>query len=255
MRIERLSIIDKHQSSTPVKIFPNLAGGLRFYFGVARILAVVFAAFWILILTLGPSLQKLLFVDEPKLMVSVGDASLKTEPNAVGLKSDTARPGSLAVVNLRGAFQADLLSNDPALASALRWTVFPSIAVFTALCWLLFSSLRGVCANIERGEVFTESNLRLVRSTGLMLIAYSVIAFATQLWASHVMSGYLTQHVSLTGITTGSQFPGGLGAVRLSFSTGAISVEASLVAGCLVLMMCEAFRQGLALKSENDLTV
>jgi len=238
-----------------MRIFPTLAGSLRFYFGVARALAVLFGVFVLFIFTLGPVLHERLFTDDPKLMIPVGEVSLKTKSTAIGMEAKTAKPGSLSLAELRGSFEADLLTDDPALASALRWTILPSVAVFVALFWLLFSSLRSLCANIERQEIFTDHNLRLLRNTGWMLIAYGAITFVVHLWASHIMGEYLTHHVALTGIPTGAGFADGLGAVRLSYSKGILSVEGSLVAGGLVLMISEAFRRGLALKSENDLTV
>lgn len=237
-----------------MKIFPNLAGSLRFYFGLARALVVLFAALWLVTLTFGPSIRKFLGAG-PGLMVAVGEASLQTAPNAVGLSADRASPGSLLLGGLRGSLKFDLLTKDDALLSALRWTVFPTIAVLVAFSWLLFGSLRSLCANIEKREVFSENNLRLVRNIGWILIGYNLTGFAVQLLASHVMGGYLSQHVALTGLQTGLQFPGGLGAVRLSFPGGQFPGGIGLVTGGVVLMLSQAFRQGLALKTENDLTV
>lgn len=237
-----------------MKLFPNLAGSLRFYFGLARALAIVFGAFWFVMLTFSPLFQKL-FIDDPKLMVSVGEASLQTVSTAIAVSSDTAKPGSVALTNVRAALQADLLSKDPALVSALRWTVWPSAAVFIAFSWLLFGSLRELCANLEKREVFTEKNLRLVRNSGLILIAYSLTSFLAQIGGAYLMNGYLTQHVALMGLHTGSQFPGGLGAVRFNISGGLQFSENGLVIGCTLLLFGEAFKQGLNLKTENDLTV
>ncbi len=237
-----------------MKIFPNLAGSLRFYFGLARVLAVLFATFWFVTLTFGPSIRKF-FGDGPGLMVSLGEASLLTQPNAVGLSADSAKPGALLLHDLRGALQIDLLTKDAALLSALRWTVYPAVVAFVTFSWLLFGSLRALCANIERREVFSEDNLRLVRNIGWLLIGYSLAVVAVNLLAVHTMGSYLQEHVALTGLKTDGQFPAGLGAVKLSFSSTPFPSELGLVMGCLMLMLCEAFRQGLQIKTENDLTV
>lgn len=236
-----------------MKIFPNLAGGLRFYFGLARALIMLFAALWFLVLTFGPLIQKL-FVDEPKLMISVGEVSLQADPGAVRLDADSAKPGSLALLNLRGSLEMDLLSKDAALVSALRWTVFPMLAVLVPFAWVLFGSLRKLCTNIDQGEVFSENNLRLVRNIGLILIGYSLSAFVVQVLVSHGMDGYLRQHVALTGIKPALTNPGGTGAVHFS-PAGQFPGEVGLVAGCMILLLSEAFRQGLKLKTESDLTV
>jgi hypothetical protein len=232
-----------------MKVFPNLAGSLRFYFGLARILVVGFGVFWVFALTVGPLVMKNRSPDT-KLMVAIGEVSLRPKSGAVTLEAANAQPGALLLTGLRGPFQADLLSNDPALVSALRWTVFPSVLVLVGFTWLLFSALRNVCANIERREIFTDTNLRLVRKVGIILIVYAVATFLVQLLAARVMGGYFMQHVTLNGleaVTSGLQF---------NLTTGgAFPAEAGIVTGLLVLLLGQAFSQGLDLKTENDLTV
>lgn len=230
-----------------MKMYPNLAGGLRFYFGVARTLSLVFAAFWLLTLTFSPSLKQL-FGEDAKLMVSVGEAQLQTDPNGVVLPSDTAKPGSLAMVNMRGSLRADLLSKDAALVSALRWTVYPCIAVFVAFTWMLFSSLRDMCANIDQGEAFSEKNLGVVKRIAQILIITSLVGVAVQFWASHVMGGYLSQHATFAGLK-------GAEPVHFGLPGGLFPFEGGVITGLLVLLLTNAFRQGLNLKTENDLTV
>jgi len=236
-----------------MKIYPNLAGSLRFYFGLARALAILFGAFWFVMLTFSPLFQKLFLDKPPRLMVSVGEMFLETRPTGIAVNSDTAKPGSVDLFNLRASLQADLFNKDTQLVSALRSTVWPSAAIFIIFSWLLFGSLRELCANIERREVFSEKNLRLVRNSGLLLIGYSVTSFLVHLWGAHAMNNYLAQHVTWTGVIPSARFPDGLGSVRFGFSGGI--GEFGLVAGCTLLLFGEAFRQGLNLKTENDLTV
>ncbi len=236
-----------------MKTFPKLPGMLRFYFGLARFLSMVLAAFWLLTLTLTPWIQNL-FMDEPKLMVTVGEVMLRVDPPAVGLDSNSAKPGSLGLSSLKGTLKMDLISKDADLVSTLRWTIFPSIAVLISFAWVFFGSLRNMCANIEQGEVFSDKNLRLVRGIGIALIAYSLASLVVGIWASHVMNGYLNQHVTMKGLSAALSMRPGTGALSFLMPSGML-VEVSLVAGCLVLVVAEAFRQGLDLKTENDLTV
>jgi hypothetical protein len=178
-------------------------------------------------------------------MVTAGEVLLRVEPNALDLDVDGASAGAVSLSSLRGTLQMDLLSKDPALVSALRWTVLPAILLFATAAWVTLTSLQCVCANIGRGEVFSETNLRKVKTIGLTLIGYSLLQMLVGLWSSSVMQGYLTQHVTLTGFQAA---PGALGMLMPSgFS--------ALVTGCLVLVVSEAFRQGLALKTENELTI
>jgi len=232
-----------------MKLFNNLPGGLRAAFGALRFATVILGAFWLFMATFNGWVAKR-FSDNPKLMVAVGEISLPAGVRAVELASQSTKPGDLKVGGLRGGLEVDLLSDDAALVSAVRWTMIPAMATFIAFSWLLFGSLRTVCANIERGEVFNEINLRLVRNIGLLFIGYSLLGLVLQLWAQYSMGGYLNQHVTLAGLGTGAA-----GALRFSLSNSQFPNWGGLLTGCLVLVVAEAFRQGLNLKTENDLTV
>ena len=182
-----------------MKMFTNLPGNLRAVFGLLRFMTIALAAFWLLMLTFNVWVQRH-YMDSPKAAFTFGEAWLQAAPGTVGLSSDTAKPGSLGVVGLRGILRVDLCSNDGALVSAIYWSIIPVLAVATGFLWALFGSLRSMCANIERGEVFSERNLLLVRRVGWIFIANSVAGFAAALWAAHEMGGYLSHHVALTGI-------------------------------------------------------
>lgn len=238
-----------------MKIFTNLPGNLRALFGFLRIITMILAVFWICTLTYNTWIQNRVGHDAG-LMAELGEITLPATPGAVGLSSDTAMPTSLKLQALRGTLQVDLASNDAALVSALRWSIIPTMAVLIVFSYVLFTSLRNVCANLERGDVFNEENLRLVRRVGTSLVVYSVIGAALRVWASYVLGGYFNQHVVMTGLKANLPFPGGPATLNfLSFTPGLFTNQGGLLAGCLVLVVAEAFRQGLNLKTENDLTV
>jgi hypothetical protein len=242
-----------------MKKITSLPGNLRALFGILRFLTVVSALVWILILAFFAWIPNLANGknDKPKLLLTMGEVSLRSEPGAIVLNSNTAKPGSLSLVDLKGMLQLDLCTEDPALASALRWSTLPSIVVLAVFGWLFFGALKALCASIEQGSVFSEENLRLVRGIGWIIIGSSVVGLAVGFGACQVMGGYLAEHVTVAGIKTGLAFPGGAGAVRFVLDGGQIPFTGvgGLVTGCLVLMLSEAFKQGLALKTESELTV
>ncbi len=246
-----------------MKLFTNLPGNLRALFGFLRIVSVVFAAIWLQVLLFGPFLIRYVQSDS-HLMVSVGEVSFqgpagapageisisdRPVAGAVALESDHAKPGAVALNSLRAGLQLDLASNDPALTSAVRRLLFPSEVIFAPISWLLFSALRKVCANIEHGEVFTEQNFRMVRRIGIILMVSSLINALHGVWTAYVIGSYFNAHVTLTGMLAGLHV-GGAESARFT-----ISSDNGLVVGALVLVVAEAFRQGLNLKTENDLTV
>ena len=250
-----------------MKLFTNLPGKLRILFSILRIVTVVLAAIWLQVLFFGPALARRLQSDS-QLMVSVGEVSFQSAAGsppageisisnrpvagAVVLESDHAKPGAVALSSLRAGLQLDLASNDPALTSAVRRLLVPSVVIFTTISWLLFTALLRVCANIERGEVFTEQNFRMVRGIGVILMVSSLINALHGIWTAYVIGGYFNAHVTLTGMLSGFHVAGG--STHLSPGWWMARWD-GLVIGCLVLVVAEAFRQGLKLKTENDLTV
>ena len=237
-----------------MKTFTNLTSNLRAFFGILRVFIIIIAAFWVLNLIFSTLSQTRWMGFTHQLVVSVGDVSILPDP-AIELKSNTAELGALTLVDLRGNIRANLGSADAALGSALRRTVFPSMGVILLFSWLLVGALRSLCGNIEVGEVFSRDNLLLVRRIGWILVGYSLAGFAVQFWMAVVMDVYLNQHVVLSGLKIGVAHPGLPGALHFSASPSLFPNWGGLMTGCLVLMLTEAFRQGLNLKTENDLTV
>lgn len=237
-----------------MKIFSNLPGNLRALFRFLRVMTIIFAVFWSIVLVYNAWIQKS-FGSEAKLMITVGEIALPVVRGAVDLSSNTAAPGSLALEAVRGKLQVDLASQDAALTSAVRQAIIPSMAALIVFCYLMFSALACVCANLERGEAFNEQNLRLVRRIGIYLIVYSLVGAALEQWASYVLAGYFGQHVVLTGLATNLPFAGRSGALQFGLTPGMFTSQGGFLLGLLVLVVAEAFRQGLNLKTENDLTV
>ncbi len=239
-----------------MKLITNLPGKLRVLFGLLRGLTVVLAAFWLLVLIVGAWSQSRLG-EGTKLMLTLGEAAVQTVPATVAKPSPSSKPDALVLTGLRGQLQVNLLSREADLVSAARWSVFPAMLAGLVFSWLVFGALRDICANLERGDVFTERNLRLIRNIGVTLIGYCFVDGAMGLWASHVMGGYLSAHASLTSLGEVLHFPAQVGALHFTLPPWSLGYAGTggLITGCLVLVVSEAFRQGLALKTESDLTV
>src|SRR6478735_5261637 len=167
-----------------MKIFTNLPGSLRVLFGALRMVSMLLSVLWLLAALFGPWLTHR-FQSKPNLVVELGIVSLQLDQGAMELKPDSAPPGSLELKPLQGALHLDIGSNDAPLISAVRRTLIPAIAVFAVFSWVMFGSLRCICANIERGEIFSEKNLRLVRGIGVVLLGYSVAGLPIGLWSGY----------------------------------------------------------------------
>ena len=235
-----------------MKTITKLPGILRRLFGFLRIATVLLAVFWLLALIYNIWIQTR---NGPgaRFIAEVGQISLPGAPSTVGLGSDAATAGTLMLHSLRGNLQVDLGNADAALVSAVRQTIIPAMTALIIFSYVVFAALRRLCGNLERGEVFNDENLCLVRRIGVMLIAYSLFGVALELWAAHALGGYFGAHVVLTGLK--ADLPFAPGAMQFMLPSGLLTNPGGLIIGCLVLVVAEAFRQGLKLKTENDLTV
>lgn len=231
-----------------MKIFTNLPGNLRALFGFLRITIVILGFSLLLSLIFSFSPFNYSWHDS----LTAGEVELQADQDLIALKSDTAKHGALAMTSLRGTLRAQMGGSDEGLVAALHKTVMPAMFVVVVFSYMLATSLRNLCANIEAGEVFTKDNLRLIRGIGSTLVWYSLANIVIGFWSSAVMGNYLRENAILKAGLSYSKFAG---SVQFDLPQHLLSNSGGLLVGCLVLMLTEAFRQGLALKIENDLTI
>ncbi|MEO6992083.1 MAG: DUF2975 domain-containing protein [Lacunisphaera sp.] len=231
-----------------MKIFTNLPGNLRALFGFLRGVIVILGFSWLLnlIFSFSP------FNYVTQVSITAGEVALQVNQDSIALKSSIAKHGVLAMTSLRGTLRVQMGPDDEGLVAVLHKTVMPAIFVMVFFSYILVTSLRDLCANIEAGEVFNGDNLRLIRRIGFTLVSYGLANIIIGFWSSAVMGVYLGENAILKD---GLRFSPGGSFVHFELPQHFISNPGCLLAGCLVLMMTEAFRQGLALKTENDLTV
>jgi Protein of unknown function (DUF2975) len=129
----------------------------------------------------------------------------------------------------------------------------PALLIYTLFLAALFELLRRLFRNVGRGDSFTWQSVRLVQSIGGLLIVYSVVSKFAERRFAQAMFSYLSDHsvVTISGLAVH------LPPHHMSMFSGHIFPFGSPVfwSGLLVLALSEVFRQGLVIKSENDLTV
>jgi hypothetical protein len=233
-----------------MKISTNLPRALRIFFNVSRAMVAIAAVMVALVTCLGLVLRA---KTSSNLLLLPGLGELVLAPDlktlGLGVTLDGASTPDLVVQGIRGEVTMNLLTRDPGFRTVALTTIIPAFLIGLTLVWLILGRLRDLCANVERGEIFSEKNLLLVRGLGVLLVISSLSEGAVQVWGRFMLGDYLRTHASLTGVaslprlsyTWPVNYPG-------DFTQG-------LVTGLLVLALSEAFRQGLALKAENDLTV
>jgi len=231
-----------------MKSLSNLPAFLRTMFGFAYrfciIMGVLFVVGQVVPLFLPNLATDARFSDNLTAFRRIGYGNLSINlAHPVTVKTPNSGSTSVGFLELRGSILLLVDNKDPALVSAIYATLVPVGIVGTLFYILLFRLLRDLCGRIERGEVFSEKNLRSVRNVGLLLIISSVVSSALAFWCSLWLGSYLNRNATVTGIDATIDFS----MLNLDFKW--------LVTGLLVLLIAEAFRQGLLLKKENELTV
>jgi hypothetical protein len=140
------------------------------------------------------------------------------------------------------------------LVELLKHYGLPLILIKMIFLAALFELLRRLFRNVGRGESFRRDTIRLVQGVGGLLILFSFfLAFAEGLFFHNVFT-YLAQHAVITISGTAVHFPAP-DYEMFSKDHGALFGSPLFFSGLLVLALSEVFRQGLALKDENALTI
>jgi hypothetical protein len=172
-------------------------------------------------------------------------ANLEPSSTPISLKSSTADAKDIRVSEVRTDLALNFHSNDPKLAAVIRQTLLPEMILSFISAFFMLGQLRKFCARSAQGEVFSEANLRSIRSLGLIFVVTGFAEIGLHFWTNHQLIAYLNEHVDFTGSGAG-----------VSADTKSIfEWIGSILTGLLVMILTEVFRQGIALQKENDLTV
>ena len=124
----------------------------------------------------------------------------------------------------------------------------------TILFAVLFDLLRRLFRNVGRGDSFTRQSVVLVQIIGGTLIVYSLVSAMMVHLFEQAMFVYLANNAVLTVSGRALRLPAPDGG-SFHYGLGLAVGKPAFLAGLLVLALSEVFRQGLVMKTENDLTV
>lgn len=146
------------------------------------------------------------------------------------------------------------VENAAGVFEIIKHAGLPVALIILGFYALLFDLLRRLFRNVVRGESFSRPSVRLVQIIGFSLMIYSVVSAAAQGLFQYTLYSYLVRHATIWVSSTMVRLPQD---INYTFGSESIWPLANPVffAGLLVLALSEVFRQGLALKNENDLTV
>jgi hypothetical protein len=216
-----------------------------------RFLRWIFTVFMVFMGIAAVALVVVMVID-PKLPAGtqIGPMAVKImgEPGTITLQN-----ANFDAVMLRGGLNVRV-ENAAGLIEVLKQYGLPLALLNVLFFAALFDFLRRLFRNVGRGESFTRQNVRLVQIIGFSLIGFSLLSAVAEGWFQYEVYDYLARHAMIVISGTPIHLPH---SDNFTFSSGGGSPFGSpyFFTGMLVLALSEVFRQGLALKSENDLTV
>ena len=229
----------------------RLASRLRATFGFLRVLIVIAAIFSSL------DVLKVVIVhffwkpaDLSPQMVLLPYVEIYLPDKTVSL---TTTGAPLNLKDVHAALQVDAFSRNSGLAGLAYWSSIPFFGAVFIYAYITLGYLRNLFANAETGEIFCESNLHYIRRLAQMMIGYSLFGLAWMFVIYLVVGINLAQKGAFTGLTAGASV--GLHWNNISISHSVIEELGSLITGFIILLVGEAFRQGMALKQDSELTV
>lgn len=140
------------------------------------------------------------------------------------------------------------------LVELLKHYGLPVILLNLVFLALLFELLRRLFRNVGRGESFSRDTIRLVQAVAGLLIVFSFISSFAEGLFSYELFVYLARHAVITVSGTPVHFPAPHYEM-LPRKSGFPFGSPLFFSGLLVLALSEVFRQGLALRNENELTI
>jgi hypothetical protein len=223
----------------PTSFLPRL---LKWVFRVLSVLMAIAAVAIVATLLINPSLP-----GDTK--VGPVNVELFGQPGVLWLKNATFSAQYLMnhSVNVR-------LNDAAGLFEVVKHTGLPVALLAVVYFGLLFELLRRLFANVQHGLSFTRQSLRLVQVIGVSLLVFSVVSATAEDWFQYEVFRYLSQHAVLE-ISGNTLHAPAQGDFRMDMGNGFPFGNSLFFTGLMVLALSEVFRQGLKLKSENDLTI
>lgn len=215
---------------------PRLVREVRSLFGALR---------WFMIICLVLTPLMLLIQPRPGRPVFTNTGDLRFSTDAIQLTQADGRPAGVKLGELRGKLAVTDTRAAPEFVAFARWSTVLQLLIVCAVMGGVFHLLWRVCQNIERGEIFTDATLLLVRRLGTLMVIGAFIASVLFTWVNYRI-GVLVERTFKFGGLTGhfGEFP-----QYLTFDF------ILCINGLIILSLAEVFRRGLALQRESELTV
>lgn len=178
-----------------------------------------------------------------------GTLTLAHPPQSLAIQAPPGADASIERLNVRVNVPVTSRS-DSSLKAVARLGILPTILVFAIAGLGVCELARRLTRNFVAGELFSPRNARLLQSLAIVLVAGTVVTRLLTDWTNHLFARYAMTHLVLAG-SAPLRTAENVSMPELTVDPG----NADLIVLALFVLVVVAFRQGLALKQENDLTI
>lgn len=187
---------------------------------------------------------------------TMANVGIRLEPEAYVVRLGTGESGGFELKSVRASLSTSNASAGNAYLRAVR-PAMAALLLLVGLSSLLVCELfRRVFRQVANGESFTPANIRHVHRIGLLILVSTIAIALLQGWASHAAATFVRENVQVEGLQIDPTPDLPKGGIGMRFGDFPVSISlAGIFAGLIVLALGEAFRQGLLLKEDSELTV
>jgi len=226
----------------------------KFFHRLFAVLEIVVPAVGLILCIVVVAVPSLLH--NVQMEMELGQVGLLPESGALTALGGNANAETITIKNLQGTVSVKSSADDGGVFAFTRAATLPMLIAYPAFLMVLFDLLRRLFRSVALGESFTDRSVHLVHKIGVTIIVFTLLSAGARTWHNHAVANYLGGHATVQGIKMAFTPPQAsdviiVNSTHLDFQFG----WEGILTGLLVLALGEVFRQGLALKKENDLTV
>jgi len=203
---------------------------------------------------------------------SLGEVQIEIPEESYLLESDQVKGESIFLDKVRGQIDVKNPEDLNGYLSSMFWYTAPVIFIYWGGLFVVSELLRRLFKNVHDGNSFTEGNVRIFHKLGVTIIVFSILSSLGLSLIKFTSAKFLEENVDASGVEISydvNDYTPGFGVyvedVLVRFTVSELKIYGGkfgldiplfwILAGLLLIGIGEAFRQGLLLKKENELTV
>ncbi len=189
--------------------------------------------------------------------LDIGEISFSLPKEGYSITSESFDADEIIIEDAAGKISVQNPKNVDQFLSIFFAPMIALILFGGGMVIAILECFRRLFRNVRQGESFHPKTVSLIHKLGGLIIALEIGATFCSTWIHLRISKFLRDNLQFEGIETEFLWPGagplklGVGAAETTFSVNIYGI----LAGFMVIAIGEAFRQGVLLKQEHELTI